>query len=280
MTALREESYGVQCVQGFPNKFSNLTKATMNEVFEELRFVSKNWQRIPAILITHRITSRWCTFVSSFQFSFQTSEKTIRNSRIETRGTIFNKSCQMLSYANNIDIVGKLVTFERKILRNFFGAFKDYLWRQRYNFELYNLFEDADIIRNIKISRLRWIGHVKHMNDEWTAHKMLNAKQYGTIRTGRPKLKWLDDVEQDIKILQTMEYYHDPNGRKFWRKPRLTTAVAPTMMMNNLWPQYSIRGAKGWKRDFLWPFAEFEILVELISSHEKAIIFVNISIRN
>jgi hypothetical protein len=46
--------------------------------------------------------------------------------------------------------------FERKILRRIYGAVQtDELWRRRYSKELYSLFNDADIIKRIKINRLR-----------------------------------------------------------------------------------------------------------------------------
>ncbi|GFT40001.1 hypothetical protein TNCV_12411 [Trichonephila clavipes] len=34
------------------------------------------------------------------------------------------------------------------------------LWRQRHTFELYKLFKEADVIKSIKIGRLRFAGHV------------------------------------------------------------------------------------------------------------------------
>jgi hypothetical protein len=46
--------------------------------------------------------------------------------------------------------------FERKILRTTYGAVQiDGVWRRRYNKELYNLFNDADITKRDKINRLR-----------------------------------------------------------------------------------------------------------------------------
>jgi hypothetical protein len=51
--------------------------------------------------------------------------------------------------------------FERKILRRIHGAVQtDRLWRRCYNKELYSLFNDADIIKGIKINTLRLAGHL------------------------------------------------------------------------------------------------------------------------
>jgi hypothetical protein len=51
--------------------------------------------------------------------------------------------------------------FERKILRRICGALQvDGVWQRCYNQELCSLFNDVNIIKRIKINRLRWAGHV------------------------------------------------------------------------------------------------------------------------
>jgi hypothetical protein len=50
---------------------------------------------------------------------------------------------------------------ERKILRSIYGAVWDKRqWRRRYNFELYKLHDEPDLVKYIKIKRLKWAGHV------------------------------------------------------------------------------------------------------------------------
>ena len=54
-----------------------------------------------------------------------------------------------------------LGVFERKVLRRIYGPICDTgVWRIRWNHELYELYGDIDIIRKVKIQRLRWLGHV------------------------------------------------------------------------------------------------------------------------
>jgi hypothetical protein len=51
--------------------------------------------------------------------------------------------------------------FERKILRRIHGAVQiDGLRQRRYNKKLHSLFTDVDIIKRLKINRLRWARHV------------------------------------------------------------------------------------------------------------------------
>jgi hypothetical protein len=54
-----------------------------------------------------------------------------------------------------------LGVFERKILRRIYGPLcKGATWRSRYNEELYRLYDEIDLVTAIRISRLRWAGHV------------------------------------------------------------------------------------------------------------------------
>ena len=57
----------------------------------------------------------------------------------------------------------QLQVFER-ILRKIFGPICDNgKWRIRYNSEIYSIYTDPDIIKTIKISKLRWTGHIKRI---------------------------------------------------------------------------------------------------------------------
>lgn len=62
-----------------------------------------------------------------------------------------------------------LRAFERKILRKIFGPVKEdnNVYRVRYN-EIMQLMENEDIVRFIKAQRLRWLGHIKRMDENKT----------------------------------------------------------------------------------------------------------------
>jgi hypothetical protein len=52
--------------------------------------------------------------------------------------------------------------FERKILRRIYGPLcEGVTWRSRYNEELYHLYDETDLVTAIRISRLRWAGHIE-----------------------------------------------------------------------------------------------------------------------
>jgi hypothetical protein len=59
--------------------------------------------------------------------------------------------------------------FERKVLRCIFGVRQDNeIWRKRYNYELYEIFNDSNIVSYIKVKRLAWAGHLMRMNGNRT----------------------------------------------------------------------------------------------------------------
>jgi hypothetical protein len=55
----------------------------------------------------------------------------------------------------------RLGVFERKILRRMYGPLcEGATWRSRYNKELYHLYDEINLVTAIRISRLRWAGHI------------------------------------------------------------------------------------------------------------------------
>jgi hypothetical protein len=54
----------------------------------------------------------------------------------------------------------------------------------------------------IEIRRLEWLGHVVKMEDTCVLKMILNNKQEGRRRVGRPTLRWLYDVEADTENLK------------------------------------------------------------------------------
>ena len=82
---------------------------------------------------------------------------------------------------------------------------------EKYNYELYEMFNDSNNFIHIKVKRLAWAGHLKRMSDGRTLKKIFNTKPDGTKSVGRPKLGWKDGVVQDTRIL----------GVKSWKKAAL-----------------------------------------------------------
>jgi len=75
------------------------------------------------------------------------------------------------------------------------------------NYELNKLMENADIVRFVK-SRIAWLGQVMQMDDKRTPKRMLEWKPIGTRIRGRPRKRWIKDIEEDMQIM----------GIRRWRK--------------------------------------------------------------
>ena len=93
----------------------------------------------------------------------------------------------------------RLGAWERTILRRIHGPVVEQgMWRIRSNQELTELYKDLDVVADIKKKRLEWIGHVVKMDQRRIVKKRCESKPQGSRRTGRPRLRWLEDVEKDL----------------------------------------------------------------------------------
>jgi hypothetical protein len=54
--------------------------------------------------------------------------------------------------------------FDLFLERNENGA-----WRERYNYELYKIINEPNIVNHIKVKRLAWAGHLVRMNNDGTS---------------------------------------------------------------------------------------------------------------
>jgi len=65
----------------------------------------------------------------------------------------------------------RLSLFERKVLRYIFGTKQENgVWRKRYNCELYEIFNEPNIVNYIKVKSLAWAGHLVRMNNDTGQH--------------------------------------------------------------------------------------------------------------
>ena len=74
----------------------------------------------------------------------------------------------------------RLRVFENKVLRKIFGAKRYEItgkWRQLHNAELHTLYSSPIIIRNLKLRRLRWAGHLARLGNAccYSLEKILSS---------------------------------------------------------------------------------------------------------
>jgi hypothetical protein len=58
-----------------------------------------------------------------------------------------------------------------------------------------------NIMTEFKVRRLEWLGHVIRTEDSRLPKMIFNTKPDGKRGVGRPRLRWLDDVEADMEAL-------------------------------------------------------------------------------
>lgn len=154
--------------------------------------------------------------------------KTFR-SRLVTRQTklVLYKTLvrPVLTYASQTWTISKhderdLLIFERKILRRIIGPVRDEAgWRIRKNRELYDIYDEPDVVRFIKLGRLRWAGHVARMDEQAIPRKVIEEVIHRTRRAGRPRLRWADGVAADaVGLLGIHNWKAVARDRAKWRR--------------------------------------------------------------
>jgi hypothetical protein len=74
-----------------------------------------------------------------------------------------------------------------------------------------------DIVSFVKSLRIRWLGHVERMTNNRMPKMILNAKMECGRRRGRPRKRWLDDVEYGVKSLGIRNWRLKARNRLEWR---------------------------------------------------------------
>ena len=112
-----------------------------------------------------------------------------------------------------------LGVFERKMLRRIYGPIcEEEIWKSRNNEELYRVYDEADLVTAIKITRLRWAGHVMRMQDNLPCKKITLDNPEGRRRAGSPKQRWIDGVTKDAEKLGVRNWRARDRDRGDWRR--------------------------------------------------------------
>ena len=68
----------------------------------------------------------------------------------------------------------------------------------------------------IKAQRVRWLGHVKRMEVGAMPRKMKEGRLFIGRRKGTPRLRWMDDVVADLKVMKTQQWMEKTKDREQW----------------------------------------------------------------
>jgi len=94
------------------------------------------------------------------------------------------------------------MVFENRVLRRVFGPKRDEVtgeWRKLHNDELDDLNSAPNIVRVIKLRRMRWAGPVACMGEGRGMYRVLVGKPEVKSPLGRPRHKLEDDIKMDLQ---------------------------------------------------------------------------------
>jgi hypothetical protein len=88
-----------------------------------------------------------------------------------------------------------------RVLRRIFGQKReeDGSWRNLHNDELHSLYSSLNIIRLIKLRRLRWAGYGARMGEGRGAYRVLLGWPEGKRPLGRPRRRGEDNIKLDSR---------------------------------------------------------------------------------
>jgi len=92
------------------------------------------------------------------------------------------------------------------------------VWRIRYNYELCKLMGGKDIVRFTKAQNIQWLDHVERMDETSMPKRVLKGKLYATRSTGRPRIRWLEDVIADLRRMGISGWMEKARNRDQWRR--------------------------------------------------------------
>jgi hypothetical protein len=98
------------------------------------------------------------------------------------------------------------------------GNYPDGTWRIKTNEELRHRMKQEEIITFIKSQRMRWATHVKRMESTRTTRKITEWTPYKRRSVGRPRLRWMDQEEEDTKRMKIVGWRAKVEDRQEWNR--------------------------------------------------------------
>ncbi|RZF45755.1 hypothetical protein LSTR_LSTR017211, partial [Laodelphax striatellus] len=219
--------------QGIPIKLVRLVKVTMKDTACQVKI---NGELTDKFRIMQGLKTGRCLAPVLFNLAL---ERVVRGTEIDTNSTLMNKTQQILCYADDLDLAGKIMgdyrfetvsdfTYlgfnvaddndEMKEVQKRLNMGKPHfllsaeniqiqkcpqknqgVWRIRNNDELAQLYKEPPLSIYIRLKRLQWAGHVERMPDMRTPKKMFVGQPGGRRPVGKPKLRGMDGVSKDAR---------------------------------------------------------------------------------
>jgi hypothetical protein len=92
----------------------------------------------------------------------------------------------------------------RTEFRRIFGPEReeDRSWREVHNDELHGLYSSPNIVRAIKLRRMRWMVYVAHMGEGRGVYRFYVGRPEGKGPLGRPRCRWEDNIKMNLREIR------------------------------------------------------------------------------
>jgi hypothetical protein len=80
------------------------------------------------------------------------------------------------------------------------------------------MYQDLDLVTTIRKSRLKLLYHVHRMSSQRGPKMALEGNSGGRRRKGRPRKRWIDDVQDDMIKMGVKRWRTKAMDRGEWRK--------------------------------------------------------------
>ncbi|XP_073998627.1 repressed by TOR isoform X3 [Rhodnius prolixus] len=113
----------------------------------------------------------------------------------------------------------QLLVWERRVLRKIYGPnLINGSWKIKSNTELKELFASPDLVAEVRSKRLAWLGHLERMDEDRALKKIFRNWPEGRRKVGRPRKRWLEVVEGDLRRLGVRNWRRKATDRESWRQ--------------------------------------------------------------
>ena len=111
--------------------------------------------------------------------------------------------------------LNRLEVFQNHCLRSILGiSLRDHVPNTR----IRDTCMQPTICDSLRKQRLRWLGHVRRMDDSRTPKKTLFCTMPGSRPKGRPKQRWSDVVRKDLSEWKLQDWWRKSTNREAWRQ--------------------------------------------------------------
>jgi hypothetical protein len=110
------------------------------------------------------------------------------------------------TWAMTEQMKSSLRTWVRETVRKIYSPIEDENgWRIQITDELQVMHRKPNAVTSTKLRSLEWAGCLVRMSDGRVVKKVFLGKPGGRTNAGRPKLRWLDCTENDLKSVGVKE---------------------------------------------------------------------------